>query len=110
MRLAVAPQVQDFLFLRLYSLTIEHCPSPSPPSISQVYDDLLRIYFCLQQTKTNPHHHHDYLVFDNIPNHGDGKMAKVVHAHAIKHKISSDGFLASATIDLYAAAGDVPFA
>ncbi|XP_072058898.1 pentatricopeptide repeat-containing protein At3g09040, mitochondrial-like isoform X2 [Arachis hypogaea] len=110
MRLAIAPQVQGFLFLRPYSLTIQHCPSPSPPSISQVYDDLLRICFRLQQTKTNPHHHHDYHVFDNIPNHGDGEMAKVVHAHAIKHDISSDGFLASATIDLYATAGNVPFA
>ncbi|RYQ90070.1 hypothetical protein Ahy_B09g096356 [Arachis hypogaea] len=110
MRLAIALQVQGFLFLRPYSLIIQHCPSPSPPSISQVYDDLLRICFRLQQTKTNPHHHHDYHVFDNIPNHGDGEMAKVVHAHAIKHDISSDGFLASATIDLYAAAGNVPFA
>ncbi|XP_020969005.1 pentatricopeptide repeat-containing protein At3g09040, mitochondrial-like [Arachis ipaensis] len=110
MRLAVAPHVQGFLFLRPYSLTIQHCSSPSPPSISQVYEDLLRICFRLQQTKTNPHHHHDYHVFDNIPNHGDGEMAKVVHAHAIKHDISSDGFLASATIDLYAAAGNVPFA
>ncbi|KAL1341435.1 hypothetical protein AAHE18_09G086300 [Arachis hypogaea] len=37
-------------------------------------------------------------------------MAKAVHAHAIKHDISSDGFLTSATIDLYAAAGNDPFA
>ncbi|KAL4389952.1 hypothetical protein HN51_010887 [Arachis hypogaea] len=106
----VTPQVQGFLFLRPYSLTIQHCPSPFPPSISQVYDDLLRICFHLQQTKTNPHNHHDYHVFYNIPNHRNGEMVKVVHAQAIKHNIFSDGFLASATINLYAAAGNVPFA
>ncbi|XLT08909.1 hypothetical protein HN51_054702 [Arachis hypogaea] len=96
--------------IRPYSLTVQHYPFHSPPSISQVYDDLLRIFFRLQQTKTNPHHHYDYQMFDNIPNHGDGEMAKVVHAHAIKHDISFDGFLTSATIDLYAAAGNDPFA
>ncbi|XLR43836.1 pentatricopeptide repeat-containing protein At3g09040, mitochondrial-like [Arachis hypogaea] len=110
MRLAVAPQVQGFLFLRSYSLTIQHWRFSFPLSISQVYDDLLRICFRLQQTKTNPHHHHNYHVFDNISNHGDREMAKAVHAHAIKHDISSDGFLTSATIDLYAAAGNDPFA
>ncbi|KAL4356588.1 hypothetical protein AHAS_Ahas09G0101700 [Arachis hypogaea] len=110
MRLAVTPQVQVFLFLIPYSLTIQHCPSPSSPTISQVYDDLLCICFYLQQTKTNTHHHHDYQVFDNISNHGDRIMAKAIHAYAIKHDISPDGFLTSGTIDLYAAAGKVPFA
>ncbi|KAL1341436.1 hypothetical protein AAHE18_09G086400 [Arachis hypogaea] len=37
-------------------------------------------------------------------------MAKAIHAYAIKHDISPDGFLTSGTIDLYAAAGKVPFA
>ncbi|XLR43841.1 hypothetical protein S83_028501 [Arachis hypogaea] len=106
MCLAVAPQVQGFLFLSPYSLTIQHCPSPSPPSILQVYDDLLRICFRLRQTKTNSHNHHSYHVFNNIPNHSDGKMAKVIQAH----DISSYGFLVSATIDLYTTAGNVPFA
>ncbi|MED6167935.1 hypothetical protein PIB30_007248 [Stylosanthes scabra] len=109
MRLAVAPQLQGFLFLRPYSLTIHHCPSPSPPSISQIYHHLLRICFRFQQTKTN-HHHHPHHVFDNIPNYSHGEIAKLVHAHAIKHAISNDGFLASAIIDLYAAAGNLPFA